>query len=318
MPFLWTLAMTTCANLIQLPALFSLIFIICFWLSVYDFWPHKLDMIHYPIIYVVIVLVLLLNPFRFWYYHARRWFLIVMWRLIFSGFYRVEFKDFWMGDLLCSQTYALSNISLFFCLYARDWQQPAMCNSSHSRLMGFFATAPGILRLLQCFRRYHSSKMWFPHLINGGKYTFTILYYMTLSIWRIDKSNIPAKAAFIAFAAGNAVYTSKSAFYVPIFRTNIAIAIWDLAMDWSLLNPYAPYPFLREQLGFKQAWVYYLAMFIDPVIRFQWIFYIIYQSDLQHSALLSFLLSLAEVGRRFMWCFFRMVRHFVPCAKHVD
>jgi len=77
-------------------------------------------------------------------------------------------------------------------------------------------------------------------------------------------------------------------------------------MDWSLLDPYASRPFLRKSLGFKPAWPYYLALFINPIIRCDWFFYIIYADQLQHSALLSFLLALAEVLRRFMWCFFRM------------
>lgn len=64
-------------------------------------------MIYWPIIYVGIAGALLLNPFKIMYFHSRMWFLKVLWRLLFSGFYPVEFKDFWMGDMLCSQTYAL-------------------------------------------------------------------------------------------------------------------------------------------------------------------------------------------------------------------
>lgn len=77
-------------------------------------------------------------------------------------------------------------------------------------------------------------------------------------------------------------------------------------MDWSLLNPYARWPFIRDTIGFKKPWVYYFAMFIDPPLRFSWVFYIIYANEIQHSALLSFLISVGEVFRRFVWCFFRM------------
>lgn len=103
----------------------------------------------------------------------------------------------------------IQNIELFFCLYARDWQTPAMCNSSHSRLLGFFACLPGIWRALQCLRRYYDTRNIFPHLVNCGKYGATILYYVTLSIYRIEKSN-STKIAFIFFALINAIYTSKS------------------------------------------------------------------------------------------------------------
>jgi hypothetical protein len=72
------------------------------------------------------------------------------------------------------------------------------------------------------------------------------------------------------------------------------------------MDPSAKRPFLRKHLGFKQSWPYYFAMFVDPMIRADWFFYIVYASQLQHSALLSFMLALAEVFRRFMWCFFRI------------
>ena len=71
-------------------------------------------------------------------------------------------------------------------------------------------------------------------------------------------------------------------------------------------NPYAEHPFLREVLGYKKAWYYYVAMVIDPILRFNWIFYVIFSQEIQHSALLSFMISLSEVGRRAMWTVFRV------------
>ncbi|KAL8898259.1 MAG: hypothetical protein Q9207_006801 [Kuettlingeria erythrocarpa] len=83
-------------------------------------------------------------------------------------------------------------------------------------------------------------------------------------------------------------------------------ATWDLAMDWSLGNPYAQNPFLREHLGYKRPSAYYTAMALDPILRFNWIFYVIFTNSLQHSALLSFMVSLSEVLRRAMWTLFRV------------
>jgi hypothetical protein len=136
---------------------------------------------------------------------------------------------------------------------------------------------------------------------------FTILHYMTLSLWRIQKWNVSSKAAFIAMASCNTVYTSAY-YHVPFYRAffDLFIAVWDICMDWSLMDPSAKRPFLRKHLGFKQSWPYYVAMFVDPIIRADWFFYIVYANQLQHSALLSFMLALAEVFRRFIWCFFRM------------
>jgi xenotropic and polytropic retrovirus receptor 1 len=155
--------------------------------------------------------------------------------------------------------------------------------------LGFFSTLPGIWRALQCIRRYHDTRNVFPHLVNCGKYTCTILYYMTLSLYRLNKTT-EMKALFIVFATINAIYCS----------------IWDLIMDWSLGDPYAHYPFLRDVLGLKRVWTYYVAMIIDPILRFNWIFYAIFASDVQHSALLSFFVALSEIFRRAMWTIFRV------------
>ncbi|KAL8728703.1 MAG: hypothetical protein Q9181_005249 [Wetmoreana brouardii] len=113
--------------------------------------------------------------------------------------------------------------------------------------------------------------------------------YCSLTLYRMDQT-VQLKALFIACATVNATYCS----------------IWDLAMDWSLCNPYAEHPFLRDVLGYKSPWVYYGAMLIDPILRFNWIFYVIFTSELQHSALLSFMISLSEIGRRAMWTLFRV------------
>ncbi|OCL14371.1 EXS-domain-containing protein [Glonium stellatum] len=191
--------------------------------------------------------------------------------------------------LATNTSYLLQNIELFFCLYAHHWTDPSKCNSSNSRLLGFFSALPGIWRALQCVRRYYDTRNAFPHLANCGKYTATILYYTTLSIYRIEKTT-QHKALFISFATINAIYCS----------------IWDVVMDWSLGDPYARNRFLRDTLGYKKVWMYYVAMVVDPILRFNWIFYAIYIKDVQHSAVLSFLLAFSEIFRRGMWTLFRV------------
>lgn len=83
-------------------------------------------------------------------------------------------------------------------------------------------------------------------------------------------------------------------------------AVWDLLMDWSLLQPNASKRFLRDVRGYKSAWWYYGAMILDPILRFNWIFYSIYTHNLQHSTVVSFLVALSEVTRRGIWTLFRV------------
>lgn len=246
--------------------------------------------IYWPVVLVGVSCILMLLPPPLFFWESRRWFLQSLWRLSFAGIYPVEFRDFFLGDMFCSETYAMGNIELFFCLYATHWNDPPMCNSSHSRLLGFFSTLPGIWRALQCIRRYYDTRNWFPHLANCGKYTFTILTYMSLSLFRINKTN-QLKALFIAVAAINSIYTS----------------VWDVIMDWSLGNVGAKNPLLRDVLAFKRhVWFYYFAMVIDPMLRCNWILYAIFADDVQHSSIISFVVGLSEVCRRGMWTILRV------------
>lgn len=141
------------------------------------------------------------------------------------------------------------NIALFSCLYNGHWDTPGKCNSSHSRLLGFFSCLPGIWRLLQCLRRYRDTKNAFPHLANAGKYACTVLYYVSLSLWRIDKTE-GSKALFIAFGTVNSVYCCK--FYgtpgapnIHILIIHSQLATWDLAMDWSKSLPFSLIEYLN-------------------------------------------------------------------------
>ncbi|KAI0805762.1 EXS family-domain-containing protein [Xylaria sp. FL0064] len=275
-------------QLASFPGFFLLLFGIFFWLN-FTRYGHEELWLYYPVILIFITLVIIFLPAPILWHRSRQWLAYSHFRLFFAGLYPVEFRDFFLGDIYCSLTYATSNVELFFCLYANSWKNPPLCNSSHSRLLGFFSTLPAIWRALQCIRRYHDTKNVFPHLVNCGKYIMTILSYLTLSLYRIQATHSNL-ALFIAFSVVNGLYTS----------------IWDLFMDFSLLQADARHPFLRDILGLKRRWVYYAIMVIDPVLRFGWIFYAIFTHDAQHSTIVSFLVSLSEVVRRGIWALLRV------------
>jgi hypothetical protein len=87
-------------------------------------------------------------------------------------------------------------------------------------------------------------------------------------------------------------------------------------MDWSLLQPHASRKYLRDVRGFKNQYWYYTAMVLDPLLRFNWIFYAIYTQDVQHSTIVSFLVSFAEVTRRGMWTLFRVENEHCANVAH--
>ncbi|WPH03848.1 Hypothetical protein R9X50_00673100 [Acrodontium crateriforme] len=277
-------------QLAELPAIFFCLLGLIVWCN-FNRWGGEIMYVYWPVILIGLSIVLLFFPPPFLYARSRGWLLYSNWRLAFAGYYPVEFRDFFLGDMFCSLTYAMGNIELFFCLYAHHWTGESQCNSSNSHLLGFFTALPGIWRLLQCLRRYRDTRDWFPHLANGGKYSFTILQQISLSLYRMNH-NTPMKSFFIFCALVNAIYCS----------------IWDIIMDWSLtMNPYIKPPLLRPVLAYRRHyWVYYMAMVVDPIVRFNWIFYAIFTEDTQHSAAVSFFIALTEIFRRGIWILFRV------------
>ncbi|KAI0835284.1 EXS-domain-containing protein [Hypoxylon sp. FL0890] len=275
-------------QLSSFPSFFLLLFGIFFWINFTRYGSDELYL-YYPVILIGITLFILLLPAPILWHRSRQWLVYSHYRLFFAGIYPVEFRDFFLGDMYCSLTYATSNIELFFCLYAHHWNNPVQCNSNNSRLLGFFSALPPIWRLLQCIRRYRDTKNVFPHLVNGGKYGMTIMSYVTLSLYRMraTQSNL---GLFVTFSTMNGIYTS----------------IWDLFMDFSFFQPETRHRFLRNILGLKRRWLYYVIMVLDPILRFNWIFYAIFAHNKQHSTFVSFLVALAEVTRRGMWALFRV------------
>ncbi|GEQ71185.1 hypothetical protein JCM33374_g4866 [Metschnikowia sp. JCM 33374] len=269
------------------------------WLSFSDFWPDKLPGRVWPLIYLACVLLIFLWPGAQLYPASRRWLQIAIWRIICSGFYPVEFRDFYLGDIICSLTYSLSNLSFFICLYADKWRHVLgggtipvstdRCGSKYSHSMGFLASLPSIWRFLQCLRRFMDTGDAFPHLANMSKYAVSTIYYCLLSVWRIQQTN-SARASFITFACINSIFSS----------------IWDIVMDWSLGQVNSENFLLRDHLFFENPAYYYVAIVLDVVLRFQWIFYAFFSKQLQQSAITSFCIALAELLRRFIWMFFRM------------
>ncbi|EPY50086.1 SPX/EXS domain-containing protein [Schizosaccharomyces cryophilus OY26] len=172
----------------------------------------------------------------------------------------------------------------FFSLTKWHWNEPYLCNSSHSPLLGFFTAFPAILRTFQCFRRYADSLQMFPHLVNALKYMFTACTQMLLSLWRRN-AGLKYQICYTVVAAINSLFSYT----------------WDITMDWSLfIRKNHRWEFRKHRL-LKNIWPYVLAMIINFVIRNYFIFYSIFPNHIQHSSGLSFFFTLAEVFRRCMW-----------------
>lgn len=155
--------------------------------------------------------------------------------------------------------------------------------------MGLLSCLPAVWRALQCLRRYRDTGNRSPHVLNLGKYCVMIVHYMTLSMFRLNKTH-RNRAIFIAFATINAMCTS----------------FWDVYFDWRLGDLQAEKLFLRKELGYKKIWAYYAAIAIDPILHFHWVLYLVSPLRFQDSARASFAAGFVEIIRRGIWSMFRV------------
>jgi len=118
---------------------------------------------------------------------------------------------------------------------------------------------------------------------------------------------------------------------LAVFVNSLYSFYWDVAKDWDLtlfssfssLPPFSKSPRslhrntdapfgLRERLVFPNPSIYYYAITLDLLLRFTWSLKL--SPHLDHFADFEsgiFVLECAEVGRRWMWIFFRVETEWV-------
>jgi hypothetical protein len=76
---------------------------------------------YYPLFLVGLIIVVLFWPLRMFRFGARKWFLQSIWRIVASGYYKVEFRDFFMADEMNSLAYSIEQFEFAICAYAQHW-----------------------------------------------------------------------------------------------------------------------------------------------------------------------------------------------------
>ncbi|KAF9106253.1 hypothetical protein BGX29_010009 [Mortierella sp. GBA35] len=259
---------------------------------------------YYPMILVGVILVILFWPLRMFRFGARKWFIQSIWRVLASGYYKVEFRDFFMADEMNSLGYSIEQFEFAICAYSQQWNDlGATCATSHMWITPFVTALPAWFRFLQCLRRYRDTLEWFPHLLNAVKYTCSLLQLFVYFSFRHYGGN-SLKAGYIVISLITSCYTFA----------------WDVHMDWGLFqfgkHGGAAYgnPFLRPELVYSRKRVYYLAIVLDFLGRFSWILRFVPMPV--HVMVLSFSLALVEVLRRWMWNFFRLENEHLNNCGH--
>lgn len=93
-------------QLAEFPSFCLLLFGLFMWLN-FTRYGSPAMYLYYPIILIFLTLLLIFLPLPIIAHRSRKWFAYSHWRLLLAGYYPVEFRDFFLGDMYCSLTYAV-------------------------------------------------------------------------------------------------------------------------------------------------------------------------------------------------------------------
>ncbi|KAJ3366550.1 Xenotropic and polytropic retrovirus receptor 1 [Allomyces arbusculus] len=248
-----------------------------------------------PVVFSAVIVALFANPLPVMYRGARYWLIRTLTRIVLSPFHKIYFRDFFLTDILCSLTFSLTSLPLFFCV---SFRQQETCDTSTSLFTLAFALVPLVLRLLQCLRRTYDSGHLHPHMTNAVKYALSSAVVVASFHWRATQLN-----AWFYLWIG-----------ISCAATLYAIA-WDTVFDWGLLQRGARG--LRHDKIFPEWW-YYAALVLNVILRASWIMLVSPGHWLPTLPVftLTMVSALLEVVRRVVWCLFRMENeHVSNCGQ---
>ncbi|KAG9069414.1 hypothetical protein KI688_010316 [Linnemannia hyalina] len=272
----------------ELPILLILLLTLAVYLDFESKLTQHVATAYWPLILMSITTAIIFCPLPIAHFTARRWFISSIGRILASGYYRVEFRDFFLADEMNSLSYSIEQFEFAMCAYSEEWEDLAL---------------PAWFRFLQCLRRYRDTLEWFPHLVNAGKYSASLINLFVYFSFR-HYGGAQLKTAWIFVSTVTSFYTFA----------------WDIYMDWGLFRfgknggGANGHPFLRQELVYSRTWVYYMAIILDFVGRFSWTVRLIPMNV--NVMVLSFALAFLEVLRRWQWNFFRLENeHLNNCGQ---
>jgi len=224
----------------------------------------------------------------------------------------VGFADFFFADILCSLAKSLSDLERVVCSVRHRVMlihtAAGKCGD-RSIMIPVVLIIPSAIRLLQCLRQFADTRE--PKcLYNAFKYT-SAFPVIIISGFRhfIDHDDWVFfwRPLWIGFCVFNTCFS----FY------------WDIKHDWglSLLGGGAPrrpgenFPFgLRERRIYGAPKVYYRAIWLNFFLRISWTYKL--ASHLRHHSAVLWLVTAAEITRRFQWSLFRVEVEYLRRLQH--
>jgi len=252
------------------------------------------------------IVMLLFSPLQQVFHESRFWFIGQIFRVFTPGCRPVGFMEFWLADQACSLVILFVDCEFLMCWYLVDGTVfgprkgvIAHCGD-YSSIRALFSILPAVIRFIQCIRRFQDSGDSFPHLVNAGKYSTTLLKAAAQRNFRLKQDHLN----FVLWVAAE---TFSSAYCLW----------WDLTQDWGLLekSKSGRRVLLRNRIIYKRPF-YHFAIVQDMILRFSWAFKLIaLKMTALHREETNTILSICEIFRRVVWNFIRIENEQIGRTK---
>ncbi|CAI2166780.1 11696_t:CDS:10 [Funneliformis geosporum] len=176
-------------------------------------------------------------------------------------------------------------IGLSIPLMVRAVELVGECKEKWSFIVPILSSLPPWWRFVQCWKRYFDTSHKFPHLANAGKY---LLSMATLWLFFFE--------TFASFSIGCQIVSSTYSL------------LWDLLMDWSLLQLDSKNYLLRDNISFK-SYVYYFAIISNGLLRFSWV--LKFTIPQKYIKITVYVIGYFEMLRRWQWSLLRIENEHV-------
>ena len=195
---------------------------------------------------------------------SRFWFIAQVCRVCTPGMRPVGFAEFWLADQACSLVLFFVDCEFLLCWYLVDGTVYGPRKGviphcgDYSSIRAACSILPAVIRFIQCVRRFQDSGDAFPHLVNAGKYSTTLLKGNFF-----PKFNNSILKLYLA-AAQRQFRLKQNQFNFMLWVGSETISScyclwWDLTQDWGLFEkrPNASRRILRSRLLFSRQFYFF-------------------------------------------------------------
>lgn len=283
--------------------------------------------------YLLFLAVLFILPLRYHSTAGRYHFLSTLKRISLGNIASPKdgrFGDILLADVLTSYSKIFADLFISICMFLTT---DGSATASPDRRCGgrllvpLIIAVPSAIRLRQCLieymrardANYRSSALttgtsgWGGiHLANAAKYASA---FPVIILSAMQRSSADGEATAATTSTEASLYRM---WLVAVLVNSLYSFYWDVTNDWDLSllsssrsDPSHPYG-LRRKMVFRAPAIYYVAIVLDFVLRLTWMLKLsrgLDQFNDWEGGI--FCIEVLEVGRRWVWIFFRVETEWV-------